>query len=320
MSDFFQAFHRIAGTACNYGILTPIEWNSRKNGEEIDESIEDVHYRYGSEGLDEYAERLTFTINTAQDRVREDTPFYLIHGWDPRSTLEATLPLGSTKRRDQDPRRWRYHMQRHYQRAREAVYDRLRIAIQDRADRHSTEDGSQEIEVGSQVWLYLNRVKEGYARKLAHMWHGPFRVREFCERHVVRLEMSNAPYRLFPLIHISKLERVKTFPNRLKNLFNVEEADRLNFDESLLPEDSWERTLDEDEFKVEKIMDVRSGRRTHFGRVQRQYLVLWKGSVDPTWIDEVDLKCGALLKEFDCDRVSKNGFEVMQSHEAAVYE
>jgi hypothetical protein len=29
---------------------------------------------------------------------------------------------------------------------------------------------------GSRVWLYLHWVKEGYARKLAHMWHGPFRV------------------------------------------------------------------------------------------------------------------------------------------------
>ena len=32
---------------------------------------------------DEYAERLTFAINTAQYRVRGDTPFYMIHGWDP---------------------------------------------------------------------------------------------------------------------------------------------------------------------------------------------------------------------------------------------
>ena len=38
---------------------------------------------------DEYAERLTFAINTAQYRVRGDNPFYMIHGWDPRSTLEA---------------------------------------------------------------------------------------------------------------------------------------------------------------------------------------------------------------------------------------
>ena len=40
---------------------------------------------------DEYAERLTFVINTTQDRVRGDTPLYLIYGWDPRLTLEATL-------------------------------------------------------------------------------------------------------------------------------------------------------------------------------------------------------------------------------------
>ena len=86
----------------------------------------------------------------------------------------------------------------------------------------------------------------------------------------------------------------------------------------MLPEDSWERTLDEDEFEVEKILDVRSGRRTRFGRVQRQYLVQWKGSVDPTWIDEVDLNCGVLLQDFDRDRVSKYRFEVMQSHEVAV--
>ena len=42
---------------------------------------------------------------------------------------------------------------------------------------------------------------------------------------------------------------------------------RLDSDESMLPEDMWERTLEEDEFEVEKIMDVRSGRKTHFRRI-----------------------------------------------------
>ena len=73
--------------------------------------------------------------------------------------------------------------------------------------------------------------------------------------------------------------------------------------------------MDEDKFEFEKILDVRSGRRIRFGRLQRQYLVQWKGSVDPTWIDEVDLNCGTVLQEFDRDRVSKNRCKVMQSHE-----
>jgi hypothetical protein len=33
-------------------------------------------------------------------------------------------------------------------------------------------------------------VKPGYARKLAHLWHGPFRVLERLEPHLVRLQME----------------------------------------------------------------------------------------------------------------------------------
>ena len=40
---------------------------------------------------DEYAKRLAFAINTAQDLVRGDTPFYFIHGWDPRTTLKQFI-------------------------------------------------------------------------------------------------------------------------------------------------------------------------------------------------------------------------------------
>ena len=96
---------------------------------------------------------------------------------------------------------------------------------------------------------------------------------------------------------------MKIFLDWPRNQLSVEEADRLDFDEAMLPEDSWERTLDEDEFEVEKIIDVRSGTKTRFGRIQRQYLRQWKGSGDPTWIDEEDLNCGALLQTFDRDRV-----------------
>ena len=78
---------------------------------------------------DEYAERLTFAINTAQDRIRGDTPFYLNHGWDPRSTLEVTLSVGNMGIRDRDPKRWRYRIHRQYQRARSEVNDHLRAAI-----------------------------------------------------------------------------------------------------------------------------------------------------------------------------------------------
>ena len=95
----------------------------------------------------------------------------------------------------------------------------------------------------------------------------------------------------------------------------MDEASRFDFYEALLPEDSWKGDLDPNEFEVDKILDVRLGRRTRYGRILKQYLVQWKEYSEPTWVDEVDLNCGAMLQEFDRDRMNRNRFEVMQSHE-----
>jgi len=51
---------------------------------------------------------------------------------------------------------------------------------------------------------------------------------------------SQVPYRLFPVVHVSKLKRVKVFPDRPTNRLTLDEAYRIDFDEALLPEDSWE--------------------------------------------------------------------------------
>uniref|UniRef100_M4BNC1 Chromo domain-containing protein n=1 Tax=Hyaloperonospora arabidopsidis (strain Emoy2) TaxID=559515 RepID=M4BNC1_HYAAE len=171
-----------------------------------------------------------------------------------------------------------------------------------------------DIDSGSRVWLYLDRDKEGYARMLAHMWHGPFRVAEKCGVRAVKLEIAGTPYRLFPMILVSKLKLVRVFPERPTSRLNVDEASGFDFDEALLPEDSWEGDLDADEFEVDKIIDVRLRRKTMYGRLHKKYLVQWKEHSDPTWIDEADLNCGARLQEFDRDRVSRNRSEVMQSH------
>ena len=112
-----------------------------------------------------------------------------------------------------------------------------------------------------------------------------------------------------------KLKQVRVFTDRPTSRLNLDEANGSNFDEALLPEDSWEGYLDAHEFEVDKIIDVPSGRKTRYGRIHKQYLVQWKEYSDTTWIDEADLYCGAMLQEFDSDQVSKNSFEVMQSHE-----
>ncbi|KAG3101494.1 hypothetical protein PI124_g14697 [Phytophthora idaei] len=295
MSDFFRAFNKILGQRQR----AMMAYHPQANGfaERMVQTITRALKMYvqdrDQKDWDEYAERLAIAINTAQDRIRGDTPFYLVHGWGPRLTLEASIRIGSTKRRDRDPRRWRYQMQKHNQQARSQVNQRLREAITDRADRHNDDVQPHRIQAGSQVWLYLDRVKEGYARKLAHPWHGPFRVVDKIGEHAVRLETGGTEYRLFPVVHVSKLKLVKDYPDRPRARITVNDSDRVDSDEILLPEDSWTPDLGQDEFEIEKITDMRSGKRTRYGRIYREFLVHWRGYEDPSWVDEADLNCGA---------------------------
>ena len=70
---------------------------------------------------------------------------------------------------------------------------------------------------------------------------------EKCREHAVRLEVQGSPYRLFPLVHISKLKLVRSFTNRPVARQEVEETERVDFDEAVLPEDIWEGNLAEGE-------------------------------------------------------------------------
>ncbi|OWZ14642.1 LOW QUALITY PROTEIN: hypothetical protein PHMEG_00011840 [Phytophthora megakarya] len=239
-------------------------------------------------GWDGYAERLTFAINTAHD-----TPHYSVHGRDPRLTLDATLPVGCTRRRDRDARRWRYRVQRYYQQSREQVNARLKEAIADRAGRHNEDVGSHHIEAGSRIWLYLDRVKEGYARQLAHLWHGPFRVAEKINEFSVKLEITRTGYQIFPVVHVSKLKLVKDFPDRLRVELTVGQ---------LGP------GLGNDD-------------RADLGCAESEENVIWPdlpripGYDEPTWVDEADPNCEAILSAFLRERANRNRFNVMQPHE-----
>ena len=80
------------------------------------------------------------------------------------------------------------------------------------------------------------------------MWHGSFRVTEKCGEHAVRLEVQGTPYRLFPHVHISKFKLIRNLPEQPVARLEVEETERVNFDEALLPDDSWKGNLAEGEY------------------------------------------------------------------------
>ncbi|OWY94164.1 reverse transcriptase [Phytophthora megakarya] len=249
MSDFFKSFHKILGQRQR----ATMAYRPQANGSAermvqtttraLKMYVEDLD----QQDWDEYAERLTFAISTARDRIRGETPFYMIHGWDPRSTLEAVIPQ-----------------------AREQVNQRLREAIADRADTHNDLARPHPVESGSRVWLCLDRVRESYAKKLAHIWHGPFRVAEKIGEYAVRLEVAGSAYSIFPVVQVSKIKLVKVFPDRPVARLNGSEEDRVDFDEAHLPKDSWIQDRDPDEYEVERISDMRTGKRTRYSTPRNQ--------------------------------------------------
>ncbi|OWZ11692.1 reverse transcriptase [Phytophthora megakarya] len=134
MSDFFKYFNKILGQRQR----ATMAYRPQANGsaERMVQTTTRVLKMYVQDldqrDRDEYAERPTFAINTARDRIRGETLFYMIHGWDPRSTLEAVIP------------------------AREQINQRLREAIADRAKTHNDLIRPHPVEAGSRVWLYLD--------------------------------------------------------------------------------------------------------------------------------------------------------------------
>ena len=123
------------------------------------------------------------------------------------------------------------------------------------------------------------------------------------------------PIPTIPLVHISKLKLVKKILDRPVARLEVEETKRVDFDKALLPEDNWGDNLAEGQYEVDSIRFVQSGRKTRYGRTQRQFLVRWKGHSDETCVDEENLNCSALLQKFERDGANRNRLEVMQVHE-----
>ncbi|OWY93299.1 hypothetical protein PHMEG_00037358 [Phytophthora megakarya] len=154
-------------------------------------------------------------------------------------------------------------------------------------------------------------LRTGLSRKLAHLWHGPFRIEEIHDDFRIKLKIPGTGYRVNPRVHISRLKPRALFPKRPTSEIQVSEDD--DFDAALLPEDSWEPDIAQDEYEVEEILDLRWIKRTRTSKRSREYLIKWKGFTDPEWIPLARLNCGALLYEFGQGAKARVRFQAMKA-------
>ncbi|GMF89545.1 unnamed protein product [Phytophthora fragariaefolia] len=198
--------------------------------------------------------------------------------------------------------------------------ERMAVPVGERSDPTEVGDPTSDptyrplFEPGSRVWLFMERVKPGLTKKLAHRWHGPFRIKRKVEEFAYELELPDkAGYRFYPVVHVSRLKPVSE-DNRRPTAELVDELgedDRFDFDEELLPEDSWEPEAGDDEYVVEAILDDRWPISTGTGRNQREFYVEWRGYEDPTWELVSNLSCGGLLFDYLLQRKRENRFQLL---------
>ncbi|KAE8875617.1 hypothetical protein PF003_g40229 [Phytophthora fragariae] len=212
---------------------------------------------------------------------------------------------------------WRRKFQRDYSYALACAEDlqvqakKMRSDVQTQKWKELTERLKTGFEKGDAVWLYIPKVQTGLSRKLALMWHGPFRIDEVHDDFRVRLKVEGTGYRVNPWVHISRLKPRALHPKRPVEEVEVGEDD--DFDTALLPEDSWEPDSGRDEYEVEKILDLRWFKRTRTSKRSKEFLIKWKNYDDPEWLPVSQLSCGALLYEFNPSAKAKARFQSIQA-------
>ncbi|OWY94651.1 hypothetical protein PHMEG_00035562 [Phytophthora megakarya] len=207
---------------------------------------------------------------------------------------------------------WRRKMQRDYSYALACAEDlqkkakRARSAAQTRKWRELSDRVKADFEAGDSVWLYIPKVRAGLSRKLAHLWHGPFRIDEIHDDFRVKLKIPGTGYRVNPWVHISRLKPRALFPKRPTSEIQIPEDH--DFDAALLPKDSWEPDIAQDEDPGSQMDQTYKDLQTLSGIFNQV-----ENYPDPEWIPLAQLNCGALLYEFDQGAKARARFQAMQA-------
>ncbi|GMG14522.1 unnamed protein product [Phytophthora fragariaefolia] len=296
MSDVFTRFKELLGSKQRATLAYCPQTNGQqeRSVQTVVRSIRAYIAKADQSDWDDHAERLLFALNTSFDATRLDTTFYMVHGWGAQGTLSAMLGPKPSSIPERTAFEWRRKVQRQYSYAIACAEDlqkkakRQRSEIQIQKRKELSERLMSGFDKGDVEWLYIPKVQPGLSRKLAHMWHGPFRIEEMHGDIRVKLKVTDSGYRVNPWVHASRLKPRALFPKRPTGEIEVAEDD--DFDAALLPEDSWEPNSERNEYEVETILDLRWCKRfwTSDGAkelglpdVIGNICLKWKGYDDP---------------------------------------
>ena len=151
---------------------------------------------------DNYLPPVLFGYRISPSEVTGESPFFLLYGHQPRLPMDVSMI---------PPRDISASIAEH----RARVIENIEIAHREAKENTQRaqlrmKDYLQSVpvkfQVGGSVWVYTPRNRKGLSKKLAHNWHGPFKIVQFLSPvHCILRAVDN--HRVSTTVHVSRLNR-----------------------------------------------------------------------------------------------------------------
>ena len=187
---------------------------------------------------DKYLNPVLFAYRVSPSDVTGESPFYMLYGREPRLPMDVSL----LPPREMSPSiaEHRARVVEHIEIAHRIARENIQRAQQRMKDYHDRTAVPLKYTLGDRVWVYTPKNRKGLSKKLAHNYHGPYRIVKFLSPvHCILRATDNR--RVSTTVHISRLKPyvdpadrpIRQPPNDVEEPFLAED----DFpDDSFLPE------------------------------------------------------------------------------------
>ena len=244
---------------------------------------------------DQNLERVCFSLNSSYDAERKETPFYIMHGWDPKSTMELAIgaPNGIE---DIKCKRWRKTVNERSRIVKELVEKQYRSVQLKRAVQSEKFQRGKPFEIGDRVWSFDPKYGQDENRKFSSRWIGPWRIIEKKSDRPFMYKINSEDHgnKQHPWIKYDRLKKCYD-PDYRPFLKPVSELTLTMLDQDL---EGFRNAIDEDyEREVTQIVDARITRLEKHSQPLYEFLAIMQDG-SKLWYEYDDLNCDFLVKEY----------------------
>lgn len=126
---------------------------------------------------DEQLSSVLFAYRVSPSEVTGESPFCMLYGREPLLPMDTTL----LPPREMSPlvAKHRARVIEHVERVRRIAAENTQRAQQKMKELHDLQAAAPPFSLGDKVWVYTPKNRKGLSKKLAHNYHGPYRIVEF---------------------------------------------------------------------------------------------------------------------------------------------